>query len=167
MSKSCIIYFSRADENYAVGYLKKGNTEVVAEYIRDLTGSKIIKIEPLIPYAKDYHTCIQEAKERQVNHQAPILKEVGDISSYSVIYIGSPVYWGVMPEKMVTALKDLDWTGKIVKPFVTHEGSGLGSIPNQLRSICKNAEIKDGLALQGSMVHSLKSKVENWIEKEK
>ena len=30
--KSIIIYFSRADENYSVGYLDKGNTEVIAEY---------------------------------------------------------------------------------------------------------------------------------------
>lgn len=27
MSKSLIIFFSRADENYSVGYIDKGNTE--------------------------------------------------------------------------------------------------------------------------------------------
>lgn len=32
--KSMVIYFSRADENYSVGYIDKGNTEVVAEYIQ-------------------------------------------------------------------------------------------------------------------------------------
>ena len=30
--KSLVIYFSRADENYAVGYIDKGNTEYIAEY---------------------------------------------------------------------------------------------------------------------------------------
>ena len=30
MSKQLIIYFSRADENYAVGYIDKGNTEIAA-----------------------------------------------------------------------------------------------------------------------------------------
>ena len=34
MSKSLIIYFSRADENDAVGYIDKGNTEIVAEYVQ-------------------------------------------------------------------------------------------------------------------------------------
>ena len=29
MRKGLIIYFSRADENYAVGYIDKGNTEIV------------------------------------------------------------------------------------------------------------------------------------------
>ncbi len=34
--KSLVIYFSRADENYAVGYIDKGNTEYIAEYVRML-----------------------------------------------------------------------------------------------------------------------------------
>ena len=37
--KSLIIYFSRADENYFGGdmkYIEKGNTEIIAEYIRDI-----------------------------------------------------------------------------------------------------------------------------------
>ena len=51
MSKSLIIYFSRADENYAVGYIDKGNTEIVAEYVQELTGADMYKVEPLVPYA--------------------------------------------------------------------------------------------------------------------
>ena len=56
--KSLIIYFSRADENYAVGYVDKGNTEYVAEYVRDLTNADMFKVEPLFSYAKDYQICI-------------------------------------------------------------------------------------------------------------
>ena len=41
--KSLIIYFSRADENYAVGYIDKGNTEIVAEFVQELTGADISK----------------------------------------------------------------------------------------------------------------------------
>ena len=32
--KSLVIYFSRADENYAVGYIDKGNTEYIAEFVK-------------------------------------------------------------------------------------------------------------------------------------
>ena len=161
--KSLIIYFSRADENYAVGYIDKGNTEVIAEYIKDITGSDIIKIEPAIPYSKEYDIAINEAKEKQKTHNAPILKEVGDISSYEIIYIGSPVYWDMLPEEMVTALKDLDFNGKIIKPFTTHEGSGLGSIPNQIKDICVGSKVEDGLAIKGTDVYNSKEKVREWI----
>lgn len=161
--KSLIIYFSRADENYSVGYIDKGNAEVIAEYIRDLTGADMFKVEPEIPYAKDYDTCINEAKERQTSHNAPIKEDIPDISSYEVIYIGSPVYWGDMPEELVTALKDLDFTGKIIRPFVTHEGSGLANIPSQIKEVCKGAEVMNGLAIRGSAVGSSKNKVEEWL----
>ena len=161
--KSLIIYFSRADENYAVGFINKGNTEVIAEYIKDYTNADIIKVEPAIPYAKSYNDAIEEAKERQKNHNAPIVKEINDISSYDVIYIGAPVYWGDMPEEMVTALKNIDFSGKIIRPFTTHEGSGLGNIPNQIKEICKGAEVEEGLAIRGSVVNSAKNKVEDWL----
>ena len=160
--KNLIIYFSRADENYATGYISKGNTEVIAEYIKDLTGADMIKIEPLNPYSKEYDLCIQEAKQRQMSHNAPIASEIKDISNYEIIYIGSPVYWGDMPEEMVTALKNLDFTGKTIRPFVTHEGSGLANIPNQIQSIC-NGTILDGLAIKGTNVYNSKNIVADWL----
>ena len=161
--KSIIIYFSRADENYAVGYIDKGNTEVIAEYIRDLTGAELFKVEPKDKYASDYKTCVREAVERIRSHNAPIVKELPDLSSYEVIYIGSPVYCGKMPEEMVTALKDRDFTGKIIRPFVTHEGSGLANIPKEIKEVCKGATVLDGLEVKGSTVNSAKDKVESWI----
>ena len=166
--KSIIIYFSRADENYFGGslkYIEKGNTEVIAEFIQDLTGADMFKVEPLVPYSKDYMECIEEAKIRTKNHDAPIKEDVPDISSYDVIYVGAPIYWGGMPEELVTALNGLDFNGKIIRPFITHEGSGLSGVPGQLKEICKGAEILDGLAVSGSQVNNSKSKVESWIKK--
>ena len=61
--KSLVIYFSRADENYAVGYITKGNTEIISEYIKDITGADLFKIEGIEGYAADYNTCIEEAKQ--------------------------------------------------------------------------------------------------------
>lgn len=161
--KSIVIYFSRADENYAVGYIEKGNTEVIAEYIGDIVNCDIFKVEPSIPYSKDYNTCIREAEERQISHNAPITMSVPDLSSYEVIYIGSPVYWNVMPEELVTALSGLDFYGKVVRTFVTHEGSGLGGIPSQIKEICVGAELLNAIAIKGSDVNNAKSKIEEWI----
>lgn len=163
--KSLVIYFSRADENYAVGYIDKGNTEVIAEYIRDITGADLFKIEGLRGYSADYNTCIEEAKQRQARDERPELKAyIDDISQYEVIYIGAPVYWGIMPQEMITLLEKLDFTGKTVRVFTTHEGSGLGSIPSQVKRVCKGANVlDDGLAIRGGSVNSSKGKVENWV----
>ena len=60
MSRSLIIYFSRADENYAVGYIDKGNTEIVAEFVQELTGADMFKVEPIYwgTYAPEMETAL-------------------------------------------------------------------------------------------------------------
>ena len=164
--KSIVIYFSRADENYFGGsmkYIDKGNTEIIAEYIKDLIGADMFKVEPLTPYSANYSECIEEAKVRTSNHNAPIKESVPDLSSYEVIYVGAPVYWGGMPEELFTALKGLDYSGKTIRPFVTHEGSGLANIPEQLEEICTGATVAKGIAITGSTVGSAKGKIEEWI----
>lgn len=159
---SLIIYFSRADENYAVGYIDKGNTEIVAEYVQELTNADMFKVEPLVPYAKDYMTCIEEAKQRIGN--APIKEEIKDISKYEVIYIMSPIYWGTYAPELETALKNLDFTGKIVRIISTHEGSGLANIVNDIKKICTNANVlDDAIAIKGSQAKNSKSIIESWI----
>ena len=160
--KSLIIYFSRADENYAVGYIDKGNTEIVAEYVQEFTNADIFKIEPKVPYAKDYATCIEEAKQRIGN--APIKEEIKDISQYEVIYIMSPIYWGTYAPELETAIKNLDFTGKIVRIISTHEGSGLANMVDDIKKICKGANVlDDAIAIKGSQTKDSKQIIENWI----
>ena len=162
MSKSLIIYFSRADENYAVGYIEKGNTEIVAEFVQKLTGADMFKVEPAAPYAKDYRTCIQEAKERVGN--APIQEKLTDISAYDTVYIMSPIYWGTYAPEMDTALTGLDFRGKTVRVISTHEGSGLGSMVSDVARMCKGADVKKpGLAVKGSQAKDSKKKVSDWL----
>ena len=164
MKKSIVIYFSRADENYGVGYIDKGNTEVIAEFIRDFTGADMFKVERKIPYAKDYDTCIAEAKiEQQKNERPELVKELKSIDDYDVVYVGAPIYWGTMPQPMFTQLEKLNWQGKIVRPFTTHEGSGLGNVISDLRKLCKGATVQDGLAIYGHDVYNSKDKVKNWL----
>lgn len=162
--KSIIIYFSRADENYAVGYIDKGNTEIIAEYIQEITGADMFKVERKRPYPADYNSCIADAqREQQRNERPELVKTLAAIDEYEVVYVGAPVYWGDMPQPMLTQLEKLNWQGKIVRPFVTHEGSGLANIPNQLKGICKGAEFTSGLAIRGASVHSSKNQVKNWL----
>ena len=162
MGKSLIIYFSRADENYAVGYINKGNTEIVAEFLQELTGADMFKVEPAMPYAKDYNTCIQEAKQRISN--APIKERLTDISAYDTVFVMSPIYWGTYAPEMETALTGLDFAGKTVRVISTHEGSGLASMPSDVKKMCKGANVDmKGLAIKGSQAKDSKQKVVDWL----
>ena len=160
--KNLIIYFSRADENYAVGYIDKGNTETIAEYVQELTGADMFKAEPAVPYAKDYKTCIEEAKQRIGN--APIKVKLTDISAYDTVFIMSPIYWGTYAPEMETALEGLDFTGKTVRIICTHEGSGLSGMPSDVKRMCKGANVDSkGLAIIGSKAKQSKDAVKAWI----
>ena len=166
--KTLVIYFSRTDENYFGGqmrYIDKGNTEVIAEFIKDITGADLFKVERKKDYARDYKTCIAEAKEEQRKGELPELKAyIDDIDGYDTVFIGGPVYWGTLPQPMFTQLERLDFKGKTVMPFTTHEGSGLGSVVSDLKKICKDADVKNGLAVVGSNVSGARNNVEKWIK---
>ena len=164
---SLIIYFSRVGENYFGGELKnieKGNTEVIADFIKDYTDADVFKVEALNDYPVEYIKCTEVAQKEHDEDARPELKEtLTDISKYDTIYIGFPNWWGTFPMPMWTQLESLDFTGKIVKPFVTHEGSGFGSAEKDLKKLCEGAEIRKGLSIQGSKVYEAQSAVDHWV----
>lgn len=162
-----VAFYSRADENYFSGgyrYVTVGNTEKVAKIISELTGADLFKIEQKIPYAADYNTCIQQAKEDQQAKARPKLVSVPDsLDKYDEIYLGFPNYWGDMPMAVYTFLEQFGWNGKTVHPFCTHEGSGLSGTEGKIQSACKGAVVTKGLALQGSFVDTAGDTISKWI----
>lgn len=167
MSKKLIAYYSRADENYVSGQIKtldKGNTEIVAEIISRLTGADMFKIEQKTPYDKNYNECIAQAQADQKNDARPELVAFPDsIDEYDVIYLGYPNYWSTMPMAVFTFLEHFDFSGKTVKPFCTHEGSGLGSSIRDIQKLCPDAEVAKGLAIRGGSVLRSEKDIEKWI----
>lgn len=167
MSNTLIAFYSRADENYVSGMLKNldiGNTEVAAGIIRELTDGVLFKLEQVQAYAKDYNACIAEAQEDQKRNARPALKKYPDtLENYDTIYLGYPNYWGTMPMAVFTFLEHFDFDGKVIKPFCTHEGSGMGSSVNDIKRLCPGARVEEGLAIRGSSVKNSGKKIENWI----
>lgn len=169
MSKELIAFYSRADENYVSGTLKMlevGNTEAAAEIIKELTGANIFKIEQTKPYSKGYNACIEEAKaDQKANARPPLLKYPESIDEYDMIYLGFPNYWSTMPMAVFTFLEHFDFSGKVIKLFCTHEGSGMGRSVADIKAVCPNATVDDGLAILGSRVSKSKSNIERWLKK--
>lgn len=167
MPKKLVAFYSRADENYVSGAikdLKVGNTEIAADIIKELCGADIFKIEQEKPYSKKYNDCINEAKADQRANARPKLKSnLESIDDYDTIYLGFPNYWGTMPMAVFTFLESFDFSGKIIKPFCTHEGSGMGNSVSDIKKLCPNADVQSGLAIYGSSVNRAKSDIERWI----
>ena len=167
MSKKLIAFYSRADENYVNGTLKNltvGNTEIAANIIKDITAADMFKIEQKVPYSKSYNECIEEAREDQrKNIHPPLIKYPESITDYDVIYLGYPNYWSTMPMAVFTFLEHFDFSDKIIMPFCTHEGSGLGKSISDIKKICPGALVRDGLAIQGSCADQSQKAIKDWI----
>ena len=168
MAKTLIAFFSRADENYfggAMRYVKVGNTEIVANIMKDLTGADTFKIEMKDPYSPVYMTCIDEAKEDLRTGARPELVSMPEsIDEYDTMVLAYPNYWGTMPMAVFTFLEHFDFSGKAILPLCTNEGSGMGSSERDIRRTCPGAEVKKGLAITGSAAADSKSSVERWLK---
>ncbi len=163
--KQLVVYFSRTGENYNVGNIEVGNTEVIANYIRDITGADVFKIEPMKEYPHDYNECIKVSKEESdTNARPPIKSYLDSVDEYDVIYLGYPIWWGKMPMCVLTFLDHYNFNGKIIRPFCTHEGNGLGNTVTDLAKMLHGAEVKPGLGVQGSTVATAKNIVEEWLK---
>lgn len=167
MAKKLIAFYSRADENYVSGMLRNltiGNTEVAAGILQELTDADLFKIEQVQPYAKGYNQCIAQAQEDQKRDARPELKAYPEsIDDYDTIYLGFPNYWSTMPMAVFTFLEHFDFSGKTIKPFCTHEGSGMGRSEKDIKRVCPNAKAEKGLAIYGSSVSHSKKDFEKWI----
>ena len=162
-----IAFYSRADENYFGGAYRTipvGNTEQAANMLAELTGADLFKIEQKVPYSANYQACIAEAKrDLQANARPELVSLPEDLDAYDEIYLGYPNYWGTMPMAVYTFLEHYDFTGKVIHPFCTHEGSGLSGTVNDIRKAAKGAVVETGLAIHGSDVANAKAKLKGWI----
>ena len=122
-----IAYYSRAGENYFGGSYRRipvGNTRRVAEQLASLTGGDLLELRQAHPYSDDYRTCVAQARaDWQQSVRPELLGLPKDLSGYDRIYLGYPNYCGTMPMAVYTFLEHYDFTGKLICPFCTHEGS--------------------------------------------
>lgn len=168
MSRIFIAYYSRAGENYVSGQiktLKTGNTAVAASIIGQLTAGDLFQIEQVTPYSQIYNECIEQARADQNRDARPALKDCPDsLDEYDVLYLGYPNYWNTMPMAVFAFLEQYDLTGKVIRPFCTHEGSGLGKSMEDIQKLCPGAMITPGLALRGGSVEHSGQIIEDWIQ---
>lgn len=129
-----VAFFSRADENYNVGTVAIGNTQILAEYIADEVGADSFHIETVTPYPKDYDDCCDVAKQELNDKARPEIQGgVDNMEQYDIVFLGYPIWWGDMPMAIYTFIESYDWSDKVVIPFCTHEGSGLSGTDSNIK----------------------------------
>ena len=165
MSKSIVIFFSHAGDNYSVGDIDTGNTKIVADYISEITGADQFEIVTHKYDGMAYTPLIELAKKEAAAGELPPYEGTApDLSGYDTVFIGGPVWWGTYPQVMFTLFKDINLDGKTVIPFTTHEGSGLASCASDVRKAFPKAKVTGEFSIYGHEVRGGKAKVEKWLK---
>ena len=154
-SKILIAYFSHS-----------GNTETIAKKIQRLTGGTLYQIKTVKSYPENYYRTVEIAKEEKRQNARPeLISNLDDIYPYEAIFLGYPNWWGTMPMAVFTFLESYDFSGKTIIPFCTHGGSGMGSSKRDIKKLCPNAKVLDGLPICGSSVTRADSDIANWLKR--
>ena len=165
MSKSIVIFFSHAGDNYSVGNIEVGNTKIVADYITEIKGADQFEIVTHKYDGMAYMPLIELAKEEANKGELPPYEGTApDLSQYDTVFIGGPVWWGTYPQVMFTLFKDINLDGKTVIPFTTHEGSGLASCVSDVKKAFPKAKVTGEFSIYGHEVRTGRAKVEKWLK---
>ncbi|MBR1764343.1 MAG: flavodoxin [Ruminococcus sp.] len=162
-----VAYFSRADENYSVGTIEVGNTQILGEYIASEVGADSFHIETVTPYPADYDECCDVAKQELNDKARPEITGSVDMEQYDIVFLGYPIWWGDMPMAVYTFMESYDWSDKVVIPFCTHEGSGLSGTDSSIASVT-GAQVLTAIDMRGSTAQALnddtKQTVRTWLD---
>jgi flavodoxin len=146
-------------------FSRSGNTQVVANQIHESLGGDVFRIVTVDPYPTDYDAVVNVAEREQKNGYRPRLSnQVANMESYGVVFVGYPNWWSTMPMAVFSFLEQYDFSGKKIAPFCTHEGSALGRSVQDIRKLCPQSVILDGLAIRGGNVVAAKKDVRAWLK---
>lgn len=152
-SAALVAYFSRT-----------GNTTTVADLIAARTGADTFRIEPATPYADDYDTMLDVARQENRDDARPtIAGTVDGIDDYDVVYLGTPLWWAQEPMIIRTFLDDYDLSGKIVAPFCTSGGSSCAQFVESLKKREPDATVLEPLQVDGDAAADAAGDVDAWL----
>ena len=153
-SKTIIVYYSWS-----------GNTEIVANKIKKITGADIYKITTKIPYPNEYDDMVAQVKEDINNEKLPELNGSVDLSKYDNIIIGYPIWIGDMALPMKSFLSKNDLKGKDIAPFILNGGSRVYKSISYIKEVCPDSKVLNYMSIKRKDVSNLDNKINNWIRK--
>jgi len=144
-------------------YSWHGNTRKIAELIHSKTAGTLFEIEPVQQYTSDYGSVVAQAKKEIQMGFRPELKVIPEISSYQVIFLGSPIWWYTMAPPLASFIHHFDLNSKTVVPFHTHGGGGVGSFEKDIAKMCPNSTVTEGFGTYSSGGRDTIVQIDSWL----
>ena len=154
MSNILVAYFSAS-----------GVTKAVAEKVAAVAGADIFEIVPKqiyttadLDWQDDNSRSTLEMNDSTCRPE--IASTIDDISKYSLIFVGFPIWWYREPSIIDTFMESYDFTGITVVPFCTSGGSGLGESAMNMQKLAKGAKVLSGRRFSIESAENIK----DWVD---
>ena len=154
MSKTLVAYFSAS-----------GVTKKVAENLAKAAGADLFEIVPSELYTSADLNWMDKKSRSSVemndrNSRPAINGKVEEISQYSHVFVGFPVWWYREPSIIDTFMESYDWNGITVIPFCTSGGSGIGDSGKNMEALGKGSKVLAGKRLSSG---ASESELKAWV----
>lgn len=138
MSKKLVAYFSAS-----------GVTKSVAEKLAETAEADLFEIVPQQPYTSEdlNWNDSQSRSSVEMNDRScrpKISSSISNLFQYECVFVGFPVWWYREPSIIDTFLEAYDFSGKMIVPFCTSGGSGLGESVRNIQTFAQGADVRNG-----------------------
>jgi hypothetical protein len=86
-----------------------------------------------------------------------------DLSLYSAVLLGFPIWGMSAPPVIKSFLAGHDLSGKMLVPFVTHGGYGLGNSMADIAGHAPQAKLLEGFSMKADQERETLSQVTQWL----
>ena len=165
-------YGERIDASASASLVRDGNelcgaTEYIARLIQGNVGGDLYSIEVKNPYPADFNAVVrQNHAEAAAKATLELSSANVDISKYSTVFVGFPVWASGAPRAVFSFLSRYNFSGKTVIPFCTHDGYGQGRSFREIAEAAgAGAASLDGIAIDAKNVTGSSRAVSSWLER--
>ncbi len=141
-----------------------GNTKYIAQKIQRKTDGDIFEIKTKASYPANYNETVNFAKKEIRENILPELKENKDISTYDIIFIGTPAWWYTMAPAVHAFLNSGDFSGKTIAPFITHGGGGEYSIAKEMEQYAKDSIVLKSISIYNKGNLNTDKEIDTWLK---
>jgi len=155
MSRKLVAYFSAS-----------GVTAKVAERLAEAISADIFEIRPTVAYTQADLDWRNRDSRSSVEMRDPmsrpqIAERRDNMDEYDTVFIGFPIWYYIAPTIINIFLESYDFSGKIIIPFATSGGSGMGNANERLVLSCLGAKLLQGKVFRAD---ATTKDFEKWIK---
>lgn len=149
-----------------------GNTEYIADLIKNVTGGDIHFIKTSKKYPSEYDDSdnnaldVQANKENRENARPQLATKINNIDNYDIVFLGFPNWYGDMPMAVYSFLEEYDLSDKKIFLFNSSGGSGARDAYSKVSELQPNAKVEKNIfSVRHSQVSQLTNdNIQDWLK---